>query len=63
MKTKQVTVFGLFAVLLGLMPVTKVIAEELLPPQQVIQSVSEQLKDTAEGQSVYSGFCKGDAVC
>lgn len=44
MKAKQCAVFGLFAVLLGLMPVTDVIAGELLLPQQVIQSVSTQLQ-------------------
>ena len=44
MKAKQCAVFGLFAVLLDLMPVTDVIAGELLLPQQVIQSVSTQLQ-------------------
>lgn len=58
MKTKQVTVFGLFAVLIGLMPVTKVIAEELLPPQQVIQNVSEQLKTRLKDKEFTQDFAQ-----
>jgi phospholipid transport system substrate-binding protein len=45
MKIKHYAVFGLFAVLLGLMTATKAGADDLLPPQQVIQSVAAQLKE------------------
>lgn len=58
MKIKEYTVLGLFAVLLGLMPVTKVIADELLPPQQVIQSVSAQLKGRLQDKSFTQDFAQ-----
>jgi hypothetical protein len=38
MKVKQYAVFGLFAILLGLMAVTDIIADELMLPQQVASS-------------------------
>jgi phospholipid transport system substrate-binding protein len=58
MKAKQYTVFGLFAVLLGLMSVTEVIAGELLPPQQVIQSVSAQLQERLQDKSFTQNFAQ-----
>ena len=58
MKAKQYTVFGLFAVLLGLMPVTEVIAGELQPPQQVIQSVSTQLQERLKDKSFTQNFAQ-----
>lgn len=58
MKTKQYAVFGLFAVLLGLMPVTKAVADELLPPQQVIQSVSAQIKERLRDKSFTQDFAQ-----
>jgi phospholipid transport system substrate-binding protein len=55
MKTKQYIVLSLFSILLGFISVTEVIADELLPPQQVIQGVSiqiqERLKDKAFSQN------------
>jgi phospholipid transport system substrate-binding protein len=56
MKVKQYTVFGLFAVLLGLMPVIEVIAGELLLPQQIIQSVSGQLQERLKDKSLTQNF-------
>lgn len=58
MKAKQVTVFGLFAVLLSLMPVTKVIADDLLPPQQAIQTASVQLQEKLQDKSFTKDFAK-----
>jgi len=58
MKTKRYTVFCLFAVLLGLMTVTEVSADDLLPPQQVIQSVSEQLKERLQDKSFTQDFAQ-----
>lgn len=58
MKAKQYAVFGLFAVLLGLMPVTEVIAGELLLPQQIIQSVSTQLQERLKDKSFTQDFAQ-----
>ena len=58
MKTKQSIVFGLFAVLLGLMSVTEVIAGELLPPQQVIEGVSTQIKERLQDKSFTQNFAQ-----
>lgn len=58
MKTKKNMVVGLFVILLGLISVTKVIADELLPPQQVIQSVSSQLKTRLQDKLFTQNFAK-----
>ena len=58
MKIKKNIVIGLFAVLLGLISVTEVIAGELLPPQQVIQSVSSQIKERLRDKSFTQNFVK-----
>jgi len=58
MKAKQVTIFGILAVLLGLMPVTKAIAEDLLPPQQAIQTASEKLQQRMQDKSFTKDFAK-----
>ena len=58
MKTKQHIVFGLFAALLGLMSITEVIAGELLPPQQVIQSVSSQIQERLRDKSFTQNFAQ-----
>lgn len=58
MKAKQVTIFGLIAVLLGLMSVTKVIAADLLPPQQAIQVASVQLQQKLQDKSFTKDFAK-----
>lgn len=58
MKTKQHIVFGLFAALLGLMSITGVIAGELLPPQQVIQSVSTQIQERLRDKSFTQNFAQ-----
>jgi phospholipid transport system substrate-binding protein len=58
MNAKQVTVFGLFAVLLGLMPVTKGVAADLLPPQQAIHVASEKLQEKLQDKSFTKDFAK-----
>jgi len=58
MKAKQVTIFGILAVLLGLMPVTNAMAEALLPPQQAIQTASEQLQQKLQDKSFTKDFAK-----
>ena len=58
MKAKQFTIFGLLAVLLGLMPVAKAIAEDLLPPQQAIQMASEKLQEKLQDKSFTKDFAK-----
>jgi phospholipid transport system substrate-binding protein len=58
MKTKQATLFALIAVLLGLMTVTKVIAADLLPPQQAIQTASVQLQERLQDKSFTKDFVK-----
>jgi len=52
MKAKQVTMFGLLAVLLSLMPVTKGVAADLLPPQQAIQVASAKLQEKLQDKSL-----------
>ena len=58
-RTKQYAIFGLFfALLLGLIPTTKVIAEDLQPPQQIIQSVSAQLQQKLKDKSFTKDFAQ-----
>jgi phospholipid transport system substrate-binding protein len=58
MKAKQVTVFGLFAVLLSLIPVTKGVAADLLPPQQAIYAASAKLQEKLQDKSFTKDFAK-----
>jgi phospholipid transport system substrate-binding protein len=58
MKAKQVAIFGLIAALLGLMPVTKGIAADLLPPQQAIQVASAKLQQKLQDKSFTKDFAK-----
>ena len=58
MKTKQYLIFGLFALLLGLLSVSESIAGELLPPQQVIQDVSTQLQAKLKDKSFTQNFAQ-----
>ncbi|MGZ5056575.1 MAG: MlaC/ttg2D family ABC transporter substrate-binding protein [Methylobacter sp.] len=48
----------MLAVLLGLMPVTKAIADDLLPPQQAIQMASEKLQQRMQDKSFTKDFAK-----
>jgi phospholipid transport system substrate-binding protein len=58
MKARQVTVFGLFVVLLSLMTATKAVAADLLPPQQAIQQASVQLQQKLQDKSFTKDFAK-----
>ncbi|WP_432744003.1 ABC transporter substrate-binding protein [Methylobacter sp. G7] len=58
MKAKQVSIVGLLVALLGLMPVTNVIAAELLPPQQAINVASMQLQERMQDKSFTTDFAK-----
>ncbi len=58
MNAKQVTVFAIFAVLLGLMPVTQCVAADLLPPQQAIFVASEKLQEKLQDKSFTKDFAR-----
>jgi phospholipid transport system substrate-binding protein len=56
-QTKHSVIFGLFfAILLGYIPVTKCIAEDLQAPQQVIQSVSAQIQQKLKDKAFAKDF-------
>ncbi|WP_174624264.1 MlaC/ttg2D family ABC transporter substrate-binding protein [Candidatus Methylobacter favarea] len=58
MKSRQFTIFGLFAVLLGLMPAAPLTAADLLPPQQPIQTASDQLQIKLQDKSFTKDFAQ-----
>ncbi len=58
MKVKQVTLLGLWVVLLGLMSVTQVIAADLLPPQQPIHAASVTLQERLQDKTFTQDFAK-----
>ena len=58
MNAKQVMVSVIFAVLFGLMPITKVIAADLLPPQMAIHEASEKLQEKLQDKSFTKDFTK-----
>ncbi len=58
MNAKQITVLGLFAVLLGLMPVAKSAAADLLPPQQAIYMASTKMQESMQDKSFTTDFGK-----
>ena len=55
---KQKLIAGLFILLLGLMPVFQGMAVELQPPQQVIQSISEQLQNKLKDKTFTQNFAQ-----
>ena len=57
-QTKHYALSGLFIVFLGLMPITKGFSEDLQPPQQVIQSVSDQIKQKLKDKAFASNFAQ-----
>ena len=58
-QTKQYLIFELiFALLLGLTPISKVVADDLKPPQQIIQSVSTQLQKKLQDKSFTQNFAQ-----
>ncbi len=57
--SKQYPIYGLFfAILLGLMPATQLKAEDLQPPQQIIQSVSTKLQNKLKDKSFTQNFAQ-----
>ena len=58
MKAKHYTLYGLFAVLIALMPITDIIAANLLPPQQAIESSSAKLQQRMQDKSFIKDFAK-----
>ena len=57
-RTKHSAIFGLFALLLGLMPVIKCMADDLQPPQQIIQSVSSKLQQKLQDKAFTKNFAE-----
>ncbi|MGZ4997869.1 MAG: MlaC/ttg2D family ABC transporter substrate-binding protein [Methylobacter sp.] len=58
-RTKHYIIFNLFfALLLGLVPISKVAADDLKPPQQIIQSVSEQLQKKLQDKTFTKNFAQ-----
>lgn len=57
--TKRHTAFGLFfTILFGLMPAAEAIADDLEPPQQVIQNVSTQIQQRLRDKSFTRDFAQ-----
>lgn len=56
--TKHYAILGLLTILLGLMPETKGMAGDLQLPEQVIQSVSEQLQKKLQDKSFTRDFAQ-----
>jgi len=57
-QTKQYAIFGLIALLLGLMSATKSMADDLQPPQQIIQSVSTELQQKLKDKAFTKDFAQ-----
>jgi len=58
-RTQQYLIINLFfALLLGLIPINKVAADDLQPPQQIIQSVSEQLQTKLQDKIFTQNFAQ-----
>ncbi len=58
MNVKRYTLFGFFAVLMALMPITRLMAAELLPPQQAIEIASSKLQKKMQDKSFIKDFAK-----
>jgi phospholipid transport system substrate-binding protein len=57
-QTKHYAIVGLFTLLIGLMPTTKGIAGDVQDPQQIIQSVSEEIKQKLQDKSFSKNFAQ-----
>lgn len=57
-RIKQYSTFGLLLILLGLMPATNGMADNLLLPQQVIENVSSQLQQKMKDKAFTSDFAR-----
>ena len=58
MNVKRYTLFGFFSVLIALISVTQVIAADLLPPQQAIETASAKLQQKMQDKSFIKDFAK-----
>ena len=58
MSFKRYTLFGFFASLMALMPLAQVIAADLLPPQQAIETASAKLQQKMQDKSFVKNFAK-----
>jgi phospholipid transport system substrate-binding protein len=58
MNVKRYTLFGFFAVLMALMPITDVMAAQLSPPQQAIEIASTKLQEKMQDKSFIKDFAK-----
>jgi phospholipid transport system substrate-binding protein len=58
MNVKRYTLFGFFAVLMALIPITCVVAADLSPPQQAIESASTKLQQKMQDKSFIKDFAK-----
>ncbi len=58
MNVKRYTLFGFFAVLMALMPITRAMAAELSPPQQAIETASTKLQEKMQDKSFIKDFAK-----
>ena len=58
MNVKRYTLFGFFAVLLALMPLTRTMAADLLPPQLAIETASTKLQAKMQDKTFIKDFAK-----
>ena len=58
MNVKRYTLVGFFSVLIALISVTQVIAADLLPPQQAIETASAKLQQKMQDKSFIKDFAK-----
>ena len=58
MNVKRYTLFGFFAVLLALMPLTRSMAADLLPPQLAIETASTKLQAKMQDKTFIKDFAK-----
>ena len=58
MNVKRYTLFGFFAVLMALLPITHLMAANLLPPQKAIETASTKLQQKMQDKSFIKDFAK-----
>jgi len=58
MSVKHYFLIGFFTALMALMPITQVIAADLLPPQQAIEGASSKLQQKMQDKSFIKDFSK-----
>jgi len=58
MNVKRYTLFGFFAVLVALMPITRIMAADLSPPQQAVEFASTKLQQKMQDKSFLKDFAK-----